>query len=339
MPIPNLPSFATPVNSPCGGQNVELTLAAMITAFAAGTEKEKVQFRSQVVDLNSMTHAWDTSGYDSKEIFCNDTGIPTPLFPLNITSIVGNLPDPFLCVLTDLLLLPSVRPSGHTGVQLALDVDPTAATSTMEWKNATHGCTELNITLARDVMSDCNCDAFKLVIPGCFGHAPLEVWVPELKIPSTLHEGEFIHQGNAWQQIINMLTPLLENAGVCGETPGWTPLGNASGATKFEFPVRPAAVRLHVYANPNPARINWTPPEGGIGGGVQRYGKVVWLDENNYSAGVDFFNSQDQIFIPPVQAPFGMWVYLNDDVGAFAYWKKAIAQLDDPVPLTPSTQP
>jgi hypothetical protein len=218
-------------------------------------------------------------------------------------------------------------------VQLQVEKDP--ETPETGWKVLAGGaCAIAALVIGDDLLSGCQCSVFDLIVPTCDPTTPQLVKIPEVVLPDPSNPLLDYHSGNGVQVIVNMLSQLMENQGLCTQDTTWHLIGNL-GETTTLTPVAPFdAIRLQVTSNPNPARIQWQPPEGGEFGGVQRFGKVCWQYADGTQGPVLFWNLQNQLFKAPDPNAVALWVAINPDIEGVGYYHASNRFPGNTYPLT-----
>lgn len=245
-----------------------------------------------------------------------------------LVELVAQLPQPDWCpVVKSVLLAP------HPQVETTVEKDPESPETTLKVL-AAGACATLALTIGSDLLNSCMCSVYDLVVPTCDPTHPQLVKIPETVFPSLTDPLEDYHQGNAFQVIVNMLSQLMENQGICTVDTTWHPIGDFGEDTTLTPTAPFDAIRLQILTNDNPARIQWQPPEGGLSGGVQRFGKAVWQYADGTQGPVLFYNTNNQVFAVPDPNVVALRLYTNPEVTGIAYYHASNRFPGNTYPLT-----
>jgi hypothetical protein len=195
----------------------------------------------------------------------------------------------------------------------------------------------ITLIVGEDLLSGCACSIYDLTVPTCDPTKAQVVRIPEQIYPNLLDPLQPYHSGNAFQVIVNMLSQLMEGAGLCTLDHNWNPIGIFMDTINVTPPVPFRSIRIEIVDNPNPARIQWQPPDGGELGGVQRFGKANWLYPDGTCGPVMFLNLNNQIFKAPDDEAVTLQVYLNPDITAASLYQTSNRFPGVTYPLEPST--
>jgi hypothetical protein len=246
----------------------------------------------------------------------NELGVPTSLQPDEVTDWVQEIttaaPGTWCPALRD-ILFGDINP-----LTFEVHIDPLIPNTNIGVSMEVGSCAVVTLEAGADIVNSCICGLYSLALPACGGGSEL-VTIPEMQLPDPSDPSITYHLGDALQAILNLVSLTAKNKDCCGASVDWVnPQDFAWNVTDtlYSFQGSARAVYVEIVANDNPARIQWQPPEGGLTGGVQRFGKLVFQYADGTQGPVMFLNTNKQIFSVPDNNVTGCEIYLNAGVEA-----------------------
>jgi hypothetical protein len=290
MPYPDIPAFAPGGTQACSSNITQLKLSDVTQAFNEASPEDQTAFLSALglpvvpynLTIGEMTSAVAGVSADDLQAFATGLG---PVFSQMMmdTEPPPDLRGPLAQTVTNGGLLTKVEQAAE-GLGTAL-----------EWTIGLETEVLLKLAVPAEDNMGCDCEVYELKLPNCDGDTdnPAVVQIASLAIANPVNPGDTLHLGDGLQVLLNYISLAMRGSNPCG-TDDWVKNVAGSDVVTTLGSVDPQEFYVQITANPNPARINWSPPEASADGGIQRFGKYKWICPDLTEIGPGFISVKNQ---------------------------------------------
>jgi hypothetical protein len=326
MPVPPIPTAYASGTQTCSSQSFNLSATAIATTLATADCTELGPFVSALetalncADSDQLKALSARLGTISE---FNPDGFDPVMTSLLSTVATADLKDVVLKWFTEVFpqlhFAPSITFASSGPCQFSISYEPLANPD----GSPAMGNIHLDIVITPDCLpaagggGTTDTTIVSVSVPQCDGTV-LAIPIPTLT--ETDSGGVVRVAATATQQILNMLSLLLKCCDPCALS-DWN-YGDPYTNTLQLRPAMGIAMFGHdIIENLEPARIDWQPPIDPLTGGVQRFGKLIFIYEGSRAGELEFINYANQQWRPKLPGCIGVDLFLNDGVKAIPQWQ------------------